>query len=126
MSMAAYSHGNLTPSEIASYYTVRVPHLNQRGREWRGPCPIHDGKDDNFSVNAENGTWPLHGRVLRHVRFVQHQGAPAVRVLPQVGGGRGRVTDQRDVIRKAIEGPRLPQGAQAVRDRLHRDRLETG
>jgi putative DNA primase/helicase len=58
--MAAHSHGELTPSEIATYYAARIPRLNQRGREWRGPCPIHDGKDDNFSVNAENGTWYCH------------------------------------------------------------------
>jgi putative DNA primase/helicase len=58
--VSAHSHGDLTPSEIAAYYAVRMPRLNQRGREWRGPCPIHDGKDDNFSVNAENGTWYCH------------------------------------------------------------------
>jgi DNA primase len=28
--------------------------------KWRGPCPIHHGKDDNFAVNAENGTWYCH------------------------------------------------------------------
>ena len=56
MSMAAHSYGELTGSEVATYYAARIPHLNQRGHEWRGPCPIHDGKDDNFSVNAESGT----------------------------------------------------------------------
>lgn len=57
---SVHSHGELTSSEIATYYAARLPHLNQRGREWRAPCPIHDGKDDNFSVNAENGTWYCH------------------------------------------------------------------
>ena len=55
MSMAACSHGELTPSEVSTYYAARMPRLNQRAREWRGPCLIHGGKDDNFSVNAKNG-----------------------------------------------------------------------
>ena len=60
VSAAVHSHGELTPSEISTYYAARMPRLKQRGREWRGPCPIHDGKDDNFAVNAENGTWYCH------------------------------------------------------------------
>jgi DNA primase len=56
---------NLTPSEIAAYYAARAPHLKQRGHEWRGACPIHEGKDDNFAVNPENGTWYCHSRCGR-------------------------------------------------------------
>src|ERR1039458_3674381 len=47
---------NFTPAEISRYYAARVPHLKQRlAAEWRGPCPIHSGKDDNFAVNAATG-----------------------------------------------------------------------
>ena len=60
MITAVHSHGDLTPSEIAAYYAARLPRLTRRGREWRAPCPIHEGNDDNFSVNAENGTWYCH------------------------------------------------------------------
>lgn len=65
MSAAVHSHGDLTPSEVSVYYAARIPRLNQRGREWRGPCPIHDGKGDNFSVNAENGLWNCHSQCGR-------------------------------------------------------------
>ena len=60
MSAAVHSHGDLTRAEIADYYAKRLPNLKQRGPEWRCGCPVHGGKDDNFSVNAENGTWYCH------------------------------------------------------------------
>lgn len=47
----------LTASEVAMYYASRVPDLPQRGKRWRGPCPIHRGKHDNFSVDPETGLW---------------------------------------------------------------------
>lgn len=49
----------LTPIEVSRYYQVRVPELTQAsGREWwRGPCPLHLGARDSFSVNAKTGCW---------------------------------------------------------------------
>ncbi len=47
----------LFASEVALYYESRVPDLRQRGKRWRGPCPIHRGKYDNFSVHPETGLW---------------------------------------------------------------------
>lgn len=47
----------LSPSEIAVYYSSRVPDLPQRGKRWRGRCPIHRGKGFNFSVDPETGLW---------------------------------------------------------------------
>jgi hypothetical protein len=41
--------------EVALYYSVRVPELVQRGRQWRGPCPIHHGDGLSFSVDPETG-----------------------------------------------------------------------
>jgi 5S rRNA maturation endonuclease (ribonuclease M5) len=52
----------LTPSEVATYYRTRVPQLNQRGKEWRGPCPIHGGKNPNFAVCAETGAFTCHSK----------------------------------------------------------------
>ena len=47
--------------EVSAYYAARVPHLKQRrAAEWRGPCPIHHGKDDNFAVDRETGMWFCH------------------------------------------------------------------
>jgi len=44
-----------TRTEISRYYELRVPDMPQRGREWRGPCPIHKGKDPNFAVEPDTG-----------------------------------------------------------------------
>ena len=44
-----------TDYEIAKYYRERVPKLKQRGPEWRGACPVHHGKDENFAVNPRTG-----------------------------------------------------------------------
>jgi hypothetical protein len=44
-------------SEVASYYSLRIPNLRQRGKRWRGPCPIHRGKHYSFSVDPETGLW---------------------------------------------------------------------
>ncbi len=53
----------LTPGEVSVYYSARVPCLKQTSRrEWRGPCPLHDGDDDNFAVNSETGKWFCHSR----------------------------------------------------------------
>lgn len=46
-----------TPSEVGRYYRFRVPDLRFSGREWRGTCRIHNGKDPNFAVNSDTGLW---------------------------------------------------------------------
>ena len=47
--------------EVSAYYAARVPDLRQAGRgEWRGPCPLHRGKDNNFAVDPETGQWFCH------------------------------------------------------------------
>ncbi len=55
----------LTPSEVQVYYQVRVPRLTQRGSEWRGPCPIHDGKNDSFAVDSATGNFHCHSKCQR-------------------------------------------------------------
>jgi hypothetical protein len=54
-----------TPSEVSAYYAGRVPKLKQAGKEWRGACPIHAGKDDNFAVDPETGRWFCHSACRR-------------------------------------------------------------
>ena len=45
-----------TRSEVSTYYALRVPALRETSaNQWRGPCPVHNGKDHNFAVNAETG-----------------------------------------------------------------------
>jgi putative DNA primase/helicase len=52
----------LTPHEVSTYYATRVPLLrrSKASSEWRGPCPIHQGKSDNFSVKPATGQWFCH------------------------------------------------------------------
>jgi phage/plasmid primase-like uncharacterized protein len=49
-----------SPDEVSRYYEVRVPELSQRGGQFRGPCPIHDGERDSFTVDPETGRWFCH------------------------------------------------------------------
>jgi len=50
-----------TSGEVSTYYAARVPHLKQRrAAEWRGACPIHQGKNDNFAVEPDSGRWFCH------------------------------------------------------------------
>src|SRR5579884_767982 len=54
---------DFTASEIATYYRTRVPKLKQtRAQEWRGPCPVHHGSDNNFAVNHQTGTAFCHSQ----------------------------------------------------------------
>jgi uncharacterized protein (DUF927 family) len=50
-----------TREEVSTYYAARVPKLKPaRAGEQRGPCPIHQGEDDNFAVKPETGEWYCH------------------------------------------------------------------
>ena len=56
----------LNRGEVASYYAARVPKVRQtKGREWRGPCPVHNGKRDSFAVDAETGRACCHSECGR-------------------------------------------------------------
>ena len=50
-------HCALSSGEISRYYATRMPKLVQRGRWWRGACPVHSGKGDSFSVAPETGRY---------------------------------------------------------------------
>ena len=55
----------LTETEIAQYYRVRVPGLRKIQGDVRGPCPVHDGKDLNFSLEPETGRSYCHSQCNR-------------------------------------------------------------
>ena len=46
-----------TSAEVAMFYATRASDLRQRGKRWRGRCPIHRGKHDSFSADPETGLW---------------------------------------------------------------------
>jgi DNA primase len=51
-----------TSAEVAIYYKARIPELKRRGSQWRGPCPIHQGKNDSFAVDPATGLWFCHSK----------------------------------------------------------------
>jgi putative DNA primase/helicase len=63
----------LTPSDISTYYSIRAPKVRQAGRQWRGPCPLHDGNNDNFTVESETGMWTCHSKCGRGGDVVQFE-----------------------------------------------------
>src|ERR1700736_3150818 len=55
-----------TQSEIRGYYQTRIPDLRiTNQREWRCGCPVHRGKDPNFSINSETGLSQCHSQCGR-------------------------------------------------------------
>lgn len=49
-----------SPWEVRAYCAARLPLLQDRGAELRGPCLLHKGKRDSFAINPENGLWICH------------------------------------------------------------------
>jgi hypothetical protein len=65
-----------TAGEVSAYYAARLPHLKQRrAAEWRGPCPIHHGKNDNFAVEPPTGRWFCHSTCGRGGDILELEGA---------------------------------------------------
>jgi len=63
------------PTEISAYYRERAPKVAQVGSEWRGPCPIHDGTDDNFTVNPNTGMAYCHSQCGKGWSIMQFENA---------------------------------------------------
>ena len=93
-----------TSSEVSTYYAARVPHLKQRrAAQWRGACPIHHGKDENFAVKPDTGRWICHstcgrkGDILDTRSGSDRRGLPDPegRSLPARGTERTRIPAQR-------------------------------
>jgi len=55
-----------TRNEVSEYYQARVPAMAQPDkREWRGPCPVHNGTGDNFAVQSDAGLANCHSQCGR-------------------------------------------------------------
>jgi hypothetical protein len=70
-----YAPESLSHVERYRHHAARLPNLKQRqAPEWRGPCPIHDGKDDNFAVEAQpdGSVIPLVGEAGRFLNSKRH------------------------------------------------------
>ncbi len=44
-----------SPEDVRRYIAARLPELRRTGGEWRGPCPVHKGERDSFSMLGETG-----------------------------------------------------------------------
>ncbi len=54
-----------TESEVLRYYEARANGLRQHGRELRGACPVHHGKDPNFRVEIATGRCHCHSQCAK-------------------------------------------------------------
>src|SRR5262249_55597475 len=59
-------------SEVSTYCSLRIPKIKQTGAgEWRGPCPIHAGKNDSFAIDSETGQAFCHSKCGRGWNLLQ-------------------------------------------------------
>ena len=99
-----------TSQEVSQYYAARVPSLERRGTtEWRGACPIHDGKDSNFAVESETGRWFCHSTCGRGGDILELEAAltggnfvTRKAEVFRVEGGTNRTTDAKAPARMEI------------------------
>ncbi len=58
----------MTPGDIDAVLRAFVPKLDtfeQTGDELRGPCPVHEGTRESFSINVDTGAWFCHSECQR-------------------------------------------------------------
>jgi len=108
------SDTDYTSSEIEMYYDVRVPGLNRRGGQLRGPCPIHKGARDSFTVDPLTGRWYCHSACGRGGDILELEmaltGADFKTAMPKVLliVGRGETQNRRNAP-SASERPSDPR-----------------
>lgn len=76
---------SFTSAEIKAYYAARTPALDQQrsaGGQWRGPCPVHQGKNPSFAVDPQTGQAFCHSKCGR--------GWSLVELERELGGGTAR------------------------------------
>jgi len=59
---------SVAPADTAAVLRAFVPTIDQfreSGAELRGPCPIHGGTRDSFSINVQTGAWCCHSECKR-------------------------------------------------------------
>jgi DNA primase len=94
----------------------------RRGRYWRGGCPIHRGKDPNFSVQTETLSWSCfshcgHGSYLAYLNGGETPRAPPTPEQAAVAH-RSAVLDGYAAL--AADALARPEGAHVVRNLARR------
>jgi uncharacterized protein (DUF927 family) len=97
-----------TGEEVSTYYAVRVPKLKRhRADGWRGPCPIHGGKHDNFAVDAATGRWFCHSTCGRGGDILKLEAALTT----------GNFSTQKAEVFRIVGRPDSANGSQAAHTR---------
>jgi hypothetical protein len=121
-----------SPTEVLSYYAARLPDLPLHGKEARGPCPIHGGKDKNFAVNLETGQAICHSQCGRgwdilsfeqELTGVDFQRAKeeVFQIIGRANGGSNGHSSHAGTGTRVIQKQGVPKPAGAVRSALERD-----
>ncbi len=107
----------LSKTEIAQYCRQRLPDLVQRGSEWRGPCPMHQGTRDSFAVDPASGAWYCHSHCQEGGNIFQLEMKLTGRDFPEA-----RAEVERIVGRPAVSKPSaIPSKSQIVATYDYRD-----
>lgn len=53
---------SLSESDVEYYVKNRLEGFHRAGGEWRGPCPIHQGKNASFAIETVSGRWFCHSK----------------------------------------------------------------
>ena len=122
-SPSVHSAGDFSPSEVAAYYAARLPKLQQRGREWRCPCPIHNGAHDSFSVNAETGMWYCHSQCGRGGSMFDLEMTLSNAEFPAAANEVRRIVG-RPALRQVDREPELKWGLPGWSHQYLRERIE--
>src|SRR5262245_7095977 len=82
--------------EVAYYYSRRLPDIRQsRTKQWRGRCPLHHGRNNNFAIDPKTGCWYCHSLCGRGGSLLDLEmaltGAPYRQALESVCSLIGRV-----------------------------------
>ncbi|MGD1094006.1 MAG: CHC2 zinc finger domain-containing protein [Bryobacteraceae bacterium] len=111
---------SLSPTEVAIYYALRMPEIRQRGRRWRGTCPIHRGKHYSFSVDPKTGLWRCWSDCGRGGDIIALEMA-----LTGVSWREGVVEIERIIGRTLLARPANRAERHALAEQREREKVET-
>jgi len=92
--------------QVGAWVHHRLPKFRRQGGEYRGPCPIHQGKRDSFAVNSETGQAFCHSEFSRGWDLIALEqeltGSEFRDALASVESIVGRVNGHRDGLGRIV------------------------
>jgi putative DNA primase/helicase len=61
----------ISPAQVEQWRRQHLPKFARHGEEWRGPCPVHQGKRESFALNAKTGQAFCHSECNRGWSLVE-------------------------------------------------------